>query len=184
MFENACVKPTSTFSGRAPRDVVLQEEPTGTGFPPAQRQHHLQLPDQPVLDSGQPQVPCPHLRPLPAAVRTKATVRPRSRPSGPVVTSGGLYLLSHLPSLFPSRYRMMRIFNRLHKAISLLEYFSSQDWEWNSENLSMLMSQLTPEDRKVSVCVCVVGGASGLVRKMFNSWISFFFLPLSWEPPV
>lgn len=45
---------------------------------------------------------------------------------------------------------MMRIFNRLHKAIGLLEYFSSQDWEWNSENLSMLMSQLTPEDRKVS----------------------------------
>ena len=44
----------------------------------------------------------------------------------------------------------MRIFNRLHKAISLLEYFSSQDWEWNSENLNMLMSQLTPEDRKVS----------------------------------
>lgn len=45
---------------------------------------------------------------------------------------------------------MMRIFNRLHKAIGLLEYFSSQDWEWNSENLSMLMSQMTPEDRKVS----------------------------------
>ncbi|XP_067347313.1 fatty acyl-CoA reductase 1 isoform X2 [Channa argus] len=44
--------------------------------------------------------------------------------------------------------QMMRIFNRLHKAISLLEYFSSQDWEWNSENMSMLMSQLTPEDRK------------------------------------
>lgn len=42
----------------------------------------------------------------------------------------------------------MRIFNRLHKAISLLEYFSSQDWEWNSENMSMLMSELTPEDRK------------------------------------
>lgn len=50
---------------------------------------------------------------------------------------------------------MMRIFNRLHKAIGLLEYFSSQDWEWNSENLSMLMSQLTPEDRKVSQLVCL-----------------------------
>ncbi|CAI5636233.1 unnamed protein product [Oreochromis niloticus] len=44
--------------------------------------------------------------------------------------------------------QMMRIFNRLHKAISLLEYFSSQDWEWNSENMNMLMGQLTPEDRK------------------------------------
>ncbi|XP_019738532.1 fatty acyl-CoA reductase 1 isoform X2 [Hippocampus comes] len=44
--------------------------------------------------------------------------------------------------------QMMRIFNRLHKAISLLEYFSSQDWEWNSENVNMLMAQLSPEDRK------------------------------------
>ncbi|XP_035280987.1 fatty acyl-CoA reductase 1 isoform X1 [Anguilla anguilla] len=44
--------------------------------------------------------------------------------------------------------QMMRIFNRLHKAIALLEYFSSQDWEWNSDNMSMLLSQLSPEDRK------------------------------------
>lgn len=44
---------------------------------------------------------------------------------------------------------MMRIFNRLHKAIGLLEYFSSQDWEWNSDNMNMLMNQLSSEDRKV-----------------------------------
>ncbi|KAI2665620.1 Fatty acyl-CoA reductase 1 [Labeo rohita] len=44
--------------------------------------------------------------------------------------------------------QMMRIFNRLHKAIGLLEYFSSQDWEWNSDNMNMLMSQLSTEDRK------------------------------------
>ncbi|XP_016302889.1 fatty acyl-CoA reductase 1 [Sinocyclocheilus anshuiensis] len=44
--------------------------------------------------------------------------------------------------------QMMRIFNRLHKAIGLLEYFSSQDWEWNSDNMNMLMSQLSAEDRK------------------------------------
>lgn len=72
----ACVEHMLTFSGRTPRDVVFQEEPTGAGLPPAQCQHHFQLPDQPVLDPGQPQVPCPHLRPLPAAVRTEATVRP------------------------------------------------------------------------------------------------------------
>ncbi|CAL8242103.1 unnamed protein product [Merluccius merluccius] len=44
--------------------------------------------------------------------------------------------------------QMMRIFNRLHKAIGLLEYFSNQDWEWKSDNMSMLLSQLTLEDRK------------------------------------
>ncbi|CAL8339470.1 unnamed protein product [Arctogadus glacialis] len=43
---------------------------------------------------------------------------------------------------------MMRIFNRLHKAIGLLEYFSNQDWEWKSDNMSMLLNQLTVEDRK------------------------------------
>ncbi|XP_077357360.1 fatty acyl-CoA reductase 1 isoform X2 [Festucalex cinctus] len=44
--------------------------------------------------------------------------------------------------------QMMRIFNRLHKAIGLLEYFSSQDWHWNSDNVSLLMAQLSPDDRK------------------------------------
>nr|XP_015207363.1 PREDICTED: fatty acyl-CoA reductase 2 [Lepisosteus oculatus] len=44
--------------------------------------------------------------------------------------------------------RMMRIFNRLHKAMMLLEYFSNQSWEWNSDNMNMLMGQLSPEDRK------------------------------------
>ncbi|XP_076862675.1 fatty acyl-CoA reductase 1 isoform X1 [Brachyhypopomus gauderio] len=45
--------------------------------------------------------------------------------------------------------QMMRIFNRLHKAIGLLEYFSSQDWEWNSDNMNMLMNQLSAEDRRM-----------------------------------
>lgn len=133
---------------RAPCDVVLQEEPPGAGFPQAERQHHLQLPDQPVLDPGQPQVPGLHLRPLPASLWAEAAVR---------ATAVVLRLLSWQESSAwfvtcgVSHCRMMRIFNRLHKAISLLEYFSSQDWEWNSENMSMLMSQLTPEDRKVGL---------------------------------
>uniref|UniRef100_A0A8D0H5B4 Fatty acyl-CoA reductase n=1 Tax=Sphenodon punctatus TaxID=8508 RepID=A0A8D0H5B4_SPHPU len=45
--------------------------------------------------------------------------------------------------------RMMKIFNRLHKMIMLLEYFSCQSWEWNSDNLTMLINQLSPEDRKL-----------------------------------
>ena len=59
-----------------------------------------------------------------------------------------LSLFVSLSALAPSS--MMRIFNRLHKAIGLLEYFSNQDWEWKSDNMSMLMNQLTVEDRKVS----------------------------------
>ncbi|XP_043944137.1 fatty acyl-CoA reductase 2 isoform X2 [Protopterus annectens] len=44
--------------------------------------------------------------------------------------------------------RMMRIFNRLHKSMMLLEYFTSQSWEWSTENMNYLMGQLNAEDRK------------------------------------
>lgn len=45
--------------------------------------------------------------------------------------------------------RMMKIFNRLHKSMMLLEYFSSKSWNWSSENMNMLMSQLSIEDKRV-----------------------------------
>ncbi|KAM7178659.1 fatty acyl-CoA reductase 2 isoform 2-T3 [Macrochelys suwanniensis] len=45
--------------------------------------------------------------------------------------------------------RMMKIFNRLHKSMMLLEYFTTQSWEWSSENMNMLMAQLSPEDRRL-----------------------------------
>ncbi|NXG18819.1 FACR1 reductase, partial [Grallaria varia] len=45
--------------------------------------------------------------------------------------------------------RMMKIINRLHKSMTLLEYFSTQSWNWSSDNMNMLMSQLNTEDRKL-----------------------------------
>ncbi|CAH2326043.1 fatty acyl- reductase 1 isoform X1 [Pelobates cultripes] len=45
--------------------------------------------------------------------------------------------------------RMMKTITRLHKAMMLLEYFSSNSWVWNNENTNMLMSQLSIEDKKV-----------------------------------
>ncbi|CAM4477791.1 fatty acyl-CoA reductase 2 isoform X3 [Lepidochelys kempii] len=45
--------------------------------------------------------------------------------------------------------RMMKIFNRLHKSMMLLEYFTCQSWEWSSENMNVLMAQLSPEDRRL-----------------------------------
>ncbi|XP_048405228.2 fatty acyl-CoA reductase 1-like isoform X3 [Stegostoma tigrinum] len=44
--------------------------------------------------------------------------------------------------------RMMKIFNRLHKSMMLLEYFSSKSWDWSSENMNMLLSQLSLEDKR------------------------------------
>nr|XP_047912483.1 fatty acyl-CoA reductase 1-like [Anser cygnoides] len=48
---------------------------------------------------------------------------------------------------------MLKTISCLHKAMMLLEYFTSNSWVWNTENMTMLMNQLTPEDKKVSSCV-------------------------------
>uniref|UniRef100_A0A8B9EJU8 Fatty acyl-CoA reductase C-terminal domain-containing protein n=1 Tax=Anser cygnoides TaxID=8845 RepID=A0A8B9EJU8_ANSCY len=45
---------------------------------------------------------------------------------------------------------MLKTISCLHKAMMLLEYFTSNSWVWNTENMTMLMNQLTPEDKKVS----------------------------------
>ncbi|NXK73567.1 FACR1 reductase, partial [Amazona guildingii] len=49
----------------------------------------------------------------------------------------------------PSCFRMMKIINRLHKSMTLLQYFSTQSWDWSSENMNMLMSHLNTEDKKL-----------------------------------
>ncbi|KGL80400.1 Fatty acyl-CoA reductase 1 [Tinamus guttatus] len=46
-------------------------------------------------------------------------------------------------------FRMMKIINRLHKSLMLLQYFSTQSWDWSSDNMNMLMSHLNPEDKKL-----------------------------------
>ncbi|XP_063107936.1 fatty acyl-CoA reductase 1 isoform X1 [Cavia porcellus] len=44
--------------------------------------------------------------------------------------------------------RMMKTITRLHKAMVFLEYFTSNSWGWNTDNVTMLMNQLNPEDKK------------------------------------
>ncbi|KAH0620869.1 hypothetical protein JD844_021726 [Phrynosoma platyrhinos] len=46
--------------------------------------------------------------------------------------------------------RMMKTITRLHKVMVLLEYFTSNSWDWNTDNVNMLMNQLGPEDKKAS----------------------------------
>ncbi|XP_028263541.1 fatty acyl-CoA reductase 1 isoform X2 [Parambassis ranga] len=45
--------------------------------------------------------------------------------------------------------RMMKTITRLHKAMMVLEYFTSHSWVWNTDNLTMLLAQMSPEDKKV-----------------------------------
>ncbi|XP_013367461.1 PREDICTED: fatty acyl-CoA reductase 1 isoform X1 [Chinchilla lanigera] len=44
--------------------------------------------------------------------------------------------------------KMMKTITRLHKAMVFLEYFTSNSWVWNTDNVNMLMNQLNPEDKK------------------------------------
>lgn len=44
----------------------------------------------------------------------------------------------------------MKTITRLHKVMMLLEYFTSNSWDWNTDNVNMLMNQLGPEDKKAS----------------------------------
>ena len=50
---------------------------------------------------------------------------------------------------FISLCRMVKIYNRLHRSIGTLYYFTTHSWEWTYNNLDMLTSQLSPEDKKV-----------------------------------
>ncbi|KAM4572828.1 fatty acyl-CoA reductase 1 isoform 2-T2 [Odontesthes bonariensis] len=45
--------------------------------------------------------------------------------------------------------RMMKTISRLHKAMMVLEYFTSHSWMWNTDNVAMLLAQMSPEDKKV-----------------------------------
>ncbi|XP_061678517.1 fatty acyl-CoA reductase 1 isoform X2 [Syngnathoides biaculeatus] len=45
--------------------------------------------------------------------------------------------------------RMMKTITRLHKAMMVLEYFTSHSWVWSTDNLTMLMAHMSPEDKKV-----------------------------------
>lgn len=44
--------------------------------------------------------------------------------------------------------RMVKIYNKLHRSINCLTYFTMQSWEWTYNNLDMLVSHMSPEDRK------------------------------------
>ncbi|XP_039664891.1 fatty acyl-CoA reductase 1 isoform X2 [Perca fluviatilis] len=48
-----------------------------------------------------------------------------------------------------SKPRMMKTITRLHKAMMVLEYFTSHSWVWNNDNVGMLIAQMSPEDKKV-----------------------------------
>lgn len=57
-----------------------------------------------------------------------------------------LYSFLHLHVFYD---RMMKTITRLHRAMMVLEYFTSNSWVWNTDNVAMLLSHMSPEDKKV-----------------------------------
>ncbi|XP_029638955.2 fatty acyl-CoA reductase 1 [Octopus sinensis] len=51
-------------------------------------------------------------------------------------------------SLLGKKPRMVKIYNRLHRTLGILTYFTCQSWEWTFNNPDMLKNQLSSEDRK------------------------------------
>lgn len=51
--------------------------------------------------------------------------------------------------LLGKRPRMVKIYNKLHRAMGTLTFFTTHSWEWTYNNLDMLKNQLSAEDRKV-----------------------------------
>lgn len=49
--------------------------------------------------------------------------------------------------------------NRLLRTLSMLEYFINRSWEWSTHNTEMLMSELSPEDQRVSTALTIDGKA-------------------------
>lgn len=45
--------------------------------------------------------------------------------------------------------RMMPIYNKLHKAMSTLEFFTRNQWQWSHHNVDMLKRVMSDEDRQV-----------------------------------
>ncbi len=48
--------------------------------------------------------------------------------------------------------RFVKIHERLRKAVSSLDFFTSNEWQFTNDNLYILLNKLTPEDKKVIKC--------------------------------
>ena len=44
---------------------------------------------------------------------------------------------------------MMKTITRLHRAMMVLEYFTSHSWVWKNDNVTMLMNQMGADDKRV-----------------------------------
>ncbi|XP_067654609.1 fatty acyl-CoA reductase 1-like [Haliotis asinina] len=58
------------------------------------------------------------------------------------------YMYDLVFKLVGKQPRMVKTYNKLHKSLDILTYFTSNSWEWTYTNLDMLKSKLTSQDLK------------------------------------
>ncbi|XP_064599994.1 fatty acyl-CoA reductase 1-like [Liolophura sinensis] len=58
------------------------------------------------------------------------------------------YMFDLAYSVLGKKPRMVKTYNKLHKTIGTLDYFTTHSWEWTYHNLDMLRNQLSAEDKK------------------------------------
>ncbi len=65
----------------------------------------------------------------------------------------GLMLMGKKPT-------MVRIYNKLHKAMTTLNFFTHNEWTWTHKNMDVLKSAMSPEDQKVKTRKCIFTGSA------------------------
>ena len=58
------------------------------------------------------------------------------------------YIIDLSYSLFGKPPRMVKIYNKLHRLLQTISFFTTQSWEWTYKNLDMLNTQLSADDRE------------------------------------
>ncbi|XP_005099500.2 fatty acyl-CoA reductase 1 [Aplysia californica] len=59
------------------------------------------------------------------------------------------YMIDLAYRMMGKKPRMVRLYNKLHRSIDVLKFFTCNEWQWSSTNHDMLKHQLTPLDQKM-----------------------------------
>lgn len=60
------------------------------------------------------------------------------------------YVIDLTRRAFGRRPRMVRIYQKILKAVTTLEYFTTREWDFQVKHLTGLMERMSAEDEKVS----------------------------------
>ena len=60
------------------------------------------------------------------------------------------YLTDMVLLIIGQKPLMVNIYNKLHRTMMTLDFFTHNQWAWTHKNTDLLIESMTPEDREVS----------------------------------